>query len=155
MADLMEFLTKKRDDSDRQRKETEALLIEWRESVRALYDSIIGWMDEPYRMGMVRFDDTNNKPITEERFGPYEIQMLALEFQYPTTRVVLEPVARFIVGGRGRVDISGRGGRFKIIRDRDGAEWSVILADETGAKPFKRAPFNVDTFTSVLEILLK
>ena len=40
----------------------------------------------------------------DERIGIYQVPMLRI--QTPTSRLILEPIARFVVGGRGRVDLA-------------------------------------------------
>ncbi len=67
------------------------------------------------------------KTVTEDELGSYEVPVLTM--QSPTARFVLEPIARYVMGAEGRVDLSifPSYDRFMIVRADGG--WRLRSLD--------------------------
>jgi len=50
--------------------------------------------------------------ITEEKIGTYKAKKMILSFG--TERIILKPIGTFLIGAKGRVDMSGKKGSVKI-----------------------------------------
>lgn len=98
---------------------------QWLEDVRRLLDEIQSWC-EAERWLVHR----QAKKIRERKFGEYEVD--ALTVKGPQGHLCVDPVARFVMGAKGRVDLYAWPSlhRFMLVRE-DGA-W--IIRTDSGVK---------------------
>lgn len=137
MADLAEFFRKKKETIAQLESDREELLKEWLEALSKLYDQLERWLKPAQSEGLkIR---RYQKEITEYDLGTY--QASALEISFGPRTVHFEPVARFIVGGIGRVDIDSPRGIFKLIRDPDTREWFLVRTTLAKAEPLDENSF--------------
>lgn len=96
-------------------------LKRWRAEVRRLFATISEWSEALPGGASLR-----EEPITihEKRSGPYEMSRLVIMSGGASMSV--EPVAAWVVGADGRVDLKGNGGPFTLVYSR--AEgWRCVL----------------------------
>lgn len=90
----------------------------WVHLVRDLCDEIRSWCeDEGW------FVDSHERRIREERFGEYSAPELFIKA--PGGRLTVEPIARFIVGAEGRVDICAFPSYVRMLLIRIDGKWEV------------------------------
>src|SRR6185295_6689793 len=75
----------------------------WLEAIRGLYANLRSWLSESEKEGLVKIVDAD-KAITERLLGTYDAPVLRLLFADQC--VVIVPVARYVFGGVGRVDMT-------------------------------------------------
>ena len=87
---------------------------EWLEAVQRLNGQIKEWLADEVAQGLVTIEEYD-VARDEERMGSYVAT--ALRLKTPIGVVQIEPVARVIIGGLGRVDMSSlRGGSYMLVR---------------------------------------
>jgi hypothetical protein len=137
MADLAEFFRKQKKAIAQLESNREKLLKEWLEALGKLYDQLERWLKPAQVEGLkIR---RYQKEITEHALGTYQAPALEISFGWRTVR--FEPVARFIVGGAGRVDIDSLRGIFKLIRDDDKRTWFLVRKKLADAEPLDENSF--------------
>lgn len=154
MSDFTRFLINYKEEEKGKKAETEGLKEEWIKAVSEFQDQIIGWLEEPVSLGLVIFNQPEIE-IAEERFGKYKTTELILNFSPSGVNVEVKPIARFIVGAIGRIDIFSNKGRYKVVRKNEDNKWYIIEPDETGAEPFKLTPLNEVSLGRILTGLIK
>jgi hypothetical protein len=88
-------------------------LEEWLSSLDDLYQTVEGYLSEYKRDGTV--DTTYSLiDINEDYIGSYKARRLLITVG--SKNITLVPVARFVIGSMGRVDIEGSAGRSRLIR---------------------------------------
>ncbi|MGO8898436.1 MAG: hypothetical protein ACLQU5_08800 [Isosphaeraceae bacterium] len=117
----------------------------WRGQLRLLFGNIRQWCVALPGGSYVR-----EEPILmrEERSGEYEATRLLITSNGQTMRA--EPVASWIVGADGRVDLRGIGGPFTLLYSREGAEWCYLR--ET--PPIEMYPLTQELFLQLAEACL-
>lgn len=137
MADLAEFFRKKKEVVAQLEGRKEKILEEWLEALGKLYDQLEQWLRPAQAEGLkIR---RYQKEISEYELGTY--QAPALEICFGLSKVRIEPVARFIVGGAGRVDIDSSRGIFKLIRDSGTQGWFIVRKTLANAEPLSESSF--------------
>ena len=99
------------------------VIEEWLDSVRAFYKQILEWLDPLIQENRIKVA-WKEMELHEEYLGTYQIQSLILIFSEKS--VVLEPVARLIIGGKGRIDIKGNRKTIRLIRVDKKAKGVVV-----------------------------
>ncbi|HEY6324003.1 MAG TPA: hypothetical protein VJA16_20870 [Thermoanaerobaculia bacterium] len=117
----------------------------WLEAIGSLYADIRGWLSEPEKEGLVNIVDAD-KVITERLLGTYDAPVLQLLFA--DHQVVIVPVARYVIGGGGRVDMTLGPRSFMLIWGGDG--WQILPRDKKGPP----SALNKDAFSEALQVLL-
>nr|BAL56650.1 hypothetical conserved protein [uncultured Acetothermia bacterium]BAL56851.1 hypothetical conserved protein [uncultured Acetothermia bacterium]BAL59319.1 hypothetical conserved protein [Candidatus Acetothermum autotrophicum] len=137
MTDLAEFFRKKKEAVAQLESRREQVLEDWLKALNNLYDKLDRWLKPAVSEGLkVR---RYQKEIIEYELGTY--QAPALEISFGLRTVHFEPVARFIVGGAGRVDVNSPRGIFKLIRDPDTQEWLLVRRTLADAEPLNKNSF--------------
>lgn len=125
--------------------ETQQVKAEWLETVQAFCDEVSGW-------SLARGWQVSRRPveIVEEMLGAYEVPSLTVRTE--TGAVVLEPVARMVMGAAGRIDLYAYPSLFRVmlLRVGDRGEWYVRT--DSGIR--LREPWNEETFASLVEDLI-
>lgn len=122
----------------------EHVRAEWLDAVERLYDEIARWA-EAREWGTKR-DVTE---LADSFLGTYEAPVLLVHT--PQGRLQLSPVARFVTGGTGLVDLSVMPSfeYVRLVRDEQG--WTVF--EDEGERP--PAPLTEAAFADVVERLLR
>lgn len=88
-------------------------LAEWLSSLDDLYQTVEGYLSDYKRDG--RVDTTYSLiDINEDYIGSYKAKRLLITIG--SKNITLVPVARFVIGSMGRVDIEGSAGRSRLVR---------------------------------------
>lgn len=88
--------------------ESQAFITEWRNSLSELFDLFEGWAQHKgYQC------ERSTTEIVEHQLGTYEAPVLTI--QRGKARFVVEPIARMIIGGTGRVDFYSYPSLAKLI----------------------------------------
>lgn len=117
---------------------------EWLSALEALVADVETWSHEN-DWGTRR----DSKRLKEEKLGAYDAPVLLI--QSPKGRWLLEPIARYVVGAEGRVDLCVYPSYDSVViaREQDGS-WRIV---ELGRKNRVR-PWNRHEFTKIaLKIL--
>src|SRR2546421_13052771 len=115
------------------------IVQEWQTTLNHLIEEVSGWVQ-----GLPGWSTrpVSLKQISEESLGTYMAPVLTIDA--PEGRLILEPIARIIFGGRGTVELYAWPTlyRVRLIRSSQGEDW-IILTD-SGIK--LRQPWNQETF---------
>lgn len=114
------------DEADRQE-----ILSAWERSISQLCRLVAEWV-LPYEKDGLISSVVTPFNVKEEPFGEYVVHSLVL--QAGNAKILLRPVARFVSGATGRVDMftQGRGGldeRYRLLRksyDDEEDRWAII-----------------------------
>jgi len=121
---------------------------EWLRAIDSLLERISGWLEPVAQKGLVKLH-RNKVTISEDSLGVYEAP--CLEIEAVGRRVVLEPVARVVFGGAGRIDMGhGRLARVLIREPNENNRWLISSAYTKG----EGAVLTDETFTEALQSLL-
>jgi hypothetical protein len=117
---------------------------EWVAAVEGLVGQVEAWAVE--RGWAVRRE---SKTITEDHLGPYTVPRLMILAGF--SRIILDPVARFVAGAGGLVDLATFPSyeTFFIGRNPEGDGWFIQAGDVTGA----RQPWSKEAFLAALQSL--
>jgi len=88
----------------------------WRSHVKDLYSQVSMWVQQNDAAALLRLETIT---LNEQRSGPYEIAVMRIDSAGRSA--VLEPIASWVVGADGRVDLTGVGGREVLVLD--GSNW--------------------------------
>lgn len=115
----------------------------WRLALGELGIKIRRWLDEPAKKRLVEVL-TFEKTISEERLGSYQVKgwIVALGGR----QVIFDPVATYVVGAFGRVDIVGPAAKFTLLREKDDGHWSLVNPSD----PRRFEPLTKDVFERTL-----
>jgi len=83
--------------------------------------------------------------IIEDALGKYEAPALTIET--PSGAVWLEPIARFVMGAPGRVDLSAYPTMFRVmlLPNGEGGRWRI----RTDSGIYIKKPWNAETFVDL------
>jgi len=113
---------------------------EWQALVAQLTSQVRAWSEaRGWRV------DEKTLTLTEEQLGTYEVPMLIMELAQ--RQVLLEPIARRVIGAQGRVDLYSYPSMDRVMLLYDGERW--ILRPELG--PTWPLPWGESTFVDLLE----
>lgn len=117
----------------------------WRTRVRDLFEQVRVWVQQ-HEVGVLFHEDKTT--LTEQRSGPYEIPVLYINSG--SRSATLEPIACWIVGADGRVDLTGVGGREVLVLDEVGG-WYWVTDNQLG----RLQPLTEELFLQLLEAVWK
>lgn len=120
----------------------ESILAEWRTSVAALARDVRQWSEAE---GWTVEEELQS--ITEDELGNYDLPKLTIHAG--EERVVLEPVARFVLGAERRVDLYSWPTFERVMLLRHDTAW--IVRPELG--PTWPLPWGRDTFVDLVKRL--
>jgi hypothetical protein len=123
---------------------SDATLAEWREAVDELLTQLRSWFESAgWSVGH------ESRDITEDLLGTYRVA--GLKVQTPDGVLYVEPVARFVGGAEGRVDLFAFPTLYRVMLLRDGERGWWIRTDS--GIPL-RQPWVRDTFIQLGRDLL-
>ncbi len=108
-----------RDLAEQQRREAQAgsnrpaQIAEWKETVDTLMSRIREYLSEYEQDGSLSIN-THRVRVVEEDIATYEIA--AMDIKAGPVLILIRPIARFVSGAEGRVDIHRRGRPFEEYR---------------------------------------
>ncbi len=142
MNDLVEFFRKKKESVAQLELDKEKMLQEWLDALKKLFDQFEKWLEPATNEGLAV--KPYHKEIAEEDLGMY--QAPALEVSFGLRKVRIEPIARLIIGGAGRVDVDSWRGIFKLIRSAPQGEWYLVRKSLA-----EREPLDERVFTNLIK----
>lgn len=156
MVELVKILEEEMEKSKRDAKSTEETINEWRDAVEKLYSKIEGWLGEERQKRLVRVTK-NDFFIKENYLGEYPIKRLILGTP-GNMYVYVEPKARYIVGGTGRVDIYNTNKplvKYVVVRKKDDNKWYFIEKTNRLSDIIDYSEFDEENFKEILVQLIK
>ena len=112
----------------------EAQRDEWVAAVEKIADEAEAWARE--RQWLVHRD---RKTITEDRIGSYDVPVLTI--QAPAGRLILDAIARYIVGASGRIDLCAFPSYEKVLVVRTDAGWHFVINPPVPDRPWSKEAF--------------
>lgn len=119
----------------------EAEQRDWQLAIESFYEKVKSYLGKHLDSGEIK-KDFDTVWISEELFGRYEAKRLVLLIG--NSQVVFEPVGRFILGARGRIDLIGPYGAVpflyvdkRVLRTSDLINVSVTMPGEAPLPPVK------------------
>ncbi|MCD4795385.1 MAG: hypothetical protein K8R54_19290 [Bacteroidales bacterium] len=113
--------------------DTQKIISDWQKEVKETLGKTKKWFKSYIDKGLLKTIE-NNKNITEEQLGSYEIDLLEYEFGR-NSFLVFEPVGRNILGAWGRIDV--------YLRGRKTDKYILVLLGDN----FKNAKWFLAPFT--------
>lgn len=143
---------KDRATADNDPKGRKEMLNGWGQSVNWLSKAISDWV-KPYEAEGLITSEIAKFRIKEDPFGEYIFNIIQLRAGNHT--ILFQPIARFVSGSTGRVDmyVEGRGGpdeRYRLLRkSRDGEEerWGIIKPQQHMSTLDRALGIGVDSYT--------
>lgn len=145
MSELSDFLRRKKEEM-KQQNNKEEILQEWLNALENFMSQIKIWLSDAQEEGLQIIEE--KVEIAEEKLGKYKAPALILRFHQYT--IYIEPAGRFVIGGRGRVDIRNSWVRYKIIRKGPDEEW--FLFPEKKDREIEK--FDKELFTEFIKKLM-
>lgn len=158
---LRKTLQKMEETEKASKQVIDAKLKEWRELViPGLYRSVKEMLSDLISDGLVTVNPPRTERRTEELTGPYDIEVMDLAIRGRT--ITLNPVALFVIGAMGRVELFARGRldrRYILLRLKDdysGKDRWFIFPERDGPKlPLMNLPeLSRETLENMIEKLL-
>lgn len=148
MADtsLSDFLRQQKAHQQKTSINVDAVRAEWIDAVQSLFEVVRTWLRPEQADGLLELG-LREVLVAEERLGSY--QMHALDIKAAGKVVMLEPVARIIIGGLGRVDMICGPKRKLLVRDAR-KKWSISSREPRD----KGQPLDEHTFSEALKLML-
>ncbi len=128
------------------RNEAETALAQWQTAVKALAHEIEDWARER-GWGVER----SSGEVNEELFGVYEVPVLTIETD--KGRLILEPIARMVVGADGRVDLYAYPTLFRVMLLYTAGDHRWTVRTDSGID--WPQPWQKDTFYALAAGLLR
>lgn len=146
VSELSDFLRKKKAEYEQEQVDWDKVKTEWIRQLREFMNQIKNWLIQPQKEGLIQVFEKEIE-IEEEHFGAY--QAPSLELMIGSEKVKIAPVGRFIIGAKGRVDISSYINRFIVLYH---SEKGWIYRNEGQLGSFQ--PFTEENFTQILKELI-
>ena len=141
MSKLADFVKSRKEE---QEVDAPRIKEEWLRELDKLMSRIDEWLRESVKAGLKV--EKAAVEVSEERLGDdYKAPKRVIELA--GRRVVIEPHARIVVGGHGRVNIEGDFGMDLLIFSKPDDTWYVVRDRAS----MKREPLTKETFEQVLE----
>jgi hypothetical protein len=112
----------------------EAERDEWVAAVERIADDVEAWTRE--QQWLVHRDW---KTITEDQIGSYEVPVLTI--QTFTAHLILDPIARYIIGASGRIDLCVFPSYENVLIVRTEAGWQFVTIPSTINRPWSKEAF--------------
>jgi hypothetical protein len=125
-------------------EEQARLRDEWLQAVDRIVQPVRQWAE---KQGWKVTED--QREVREERVGTYQVSVL--EIDTPQGRVILEPIARDVLGAEGRVDLYAWPTLYRVMLLRRG-DMSWVVRTESGIN--WPQPWEEATFVALVEGLL-
>jgi hypothetical protein len=123
------------------------IVQEWQTTLAQLMKDVSEWIQDQPGWSI---QPISQKQISEETLGTYTAPVLTIDT--PQGRLILEPIARMVFGGRSTVEMYAWPTlyRVRLIRKAEEDDW-IILTDS--GIPL-RQPWNRETFLTLAQDLL-
>jgi hypothetical protein len=146
MSSLSEYVKTKQDQQKRLVNDAARVREEWERELDDLMAQIDRWLEPAVKEGLKV--EPSVVPISEQALGSYRAPARAVELA--GNRVAIRPVARVIVGGYGRVDVTGKSEGATLIHWQPEGRWYIVRNREWS----KREALDSESFERLMEVLL-
>ncbi len=119
---------------------------DWIASVDALYKKIERWLKQAQDEDLLKIQ-YEDEELSEERLGSYKIRSMHIDSEF--IRVKIRPVARIVIGGKGRLDMICGSKKMMIVRSDD--KWKFAIR----TPKFESWPLNKKSFTEILQEMME
>jgi len=154
--ELQEFIKTKKESFERKKVDWIEIKKIWLKKLDELYENIETWFQDLKDAGdiSINYSDIN---LNEENLGIYTAKKMIITIY--NEQVVLEPVGAILIGAKGRVDMSGKNGKVKIVlapKHSKAPSIKMSVPVETSWKLAKRLPdmtyeeLNSDSFSDAV-----
>lgn len=134
-----QLLEKKKHEIEKNSASSKRRLSRWKMALIELEMKLSKWLEAPIKKHVVTLAKSP-KSIAEELLGQYTVNTCTVMIS--GRRVVFDPIATYVVGSYGRVDVVGPAAKFKLIREKDDGHWSLVdLSDPRVATPLTKEVF--------------
>ncbi|RDE36269.1 hypothetical protein DV713_01400 [Parageobacillus thermoglucosidasius] len=124
MENLEEFLTKKKEQAEKNKIDWEQKKQQWLMEITTFYKQIQSFLTPLQEKGLLSFEWEEVKKY-EEYLGEYTTRKLYVNF--PDQQVVIEPIGKNIIGAMGRIDMIGKNGNVMFLLVDKEAESPKIM----------------------------
>lgn len=124
MSELTDFLRVKKDKN--QEIDYGKIKSDWLADIQSFYARVKQWLHEPISEKLLSIKE-GVADINEEHLGPYQAPALFISTEWSSVSLV--PVARFVVGAQGRIDMKstqGLGAILLHLEEADGKHWFLL-----------------------------
>jgi hypothetical protein len=119
---LLEFINKKNEKFKEERFDIEKEKKEWLNKLKILFEKIESFISD---IGIEKIEyEMNDIILNEEFFHTYQVKKMDLIIS--NSQVSIRPIARFVIGAAGRVDIVGSNATAKLVLIPERAKEPVI-----------------------------
>jgi hypothetical protein len=146
MTKLAEYIKTKREDQSLLASDAVRMREEWLRQLDDLMADIDRWLAPAVAEGLKVTKATTQ--ITERRLGTYTAPMRIIEFE--DNRVTIQPIARILMGGHGRVDVKLQEPVATLIFWKPENRWLLVWERDWN----KREPLTQEAFERLMEALL-
>ncbi len=146
IEDLAAKLEKEKKDSELRNIDNDAIKEQWQEDLNLFFSNMKAWLKPLIDKNLIKLVE-EKKTIDNESFGPYMATFFSI-FSLRQT-VLIQPIGRFILGAKGRVDIKSSKKTVMVVLHDDG--WKIVQKKERG---FDYINLNEDSFAELFEELL-
>lgn len=143
MNNLAEFFRKKRADTELSVEQINEIKADWLLTLKTFFDLIVKWLEPAAKEGLEIKEQ--RIIISEEIIGQYSIPSLELSFL--ERLVYIRPVARFVVGALGRVDIIHPSGSIVLLYYGQDKGWYV----SSKGYPTEEQLLTEDKFSAIIQ----
>jgi hypothetical protein len=114
---------------------------QWVETVRGFCDEAAKWSEaQGWKV------ERRELELTEELLGTYSVPMLTIKTQHGT--VIVEPVARIVMGAVGRIDLYAYPTLFRVMLLRSSRNGRWLIRTDSGI--FLKQPWDEATFAGLV-----
>ena len=149
---LEKILKDKRKEQEASRVDHQQIREAWIVTCANLMTTISDWL-RPLQDQQLLEIVSETIPIFEDQLGEYEIEALQIVFLQSEV-IKIRPVARFIIGAKGRIDISAGGTLLVMMLAKQLDDW-VFAKRNIQRAEFETWPFNKDTLDEFLSQFLE
>ena len=152
MAQLTEFLKKRKNEQSQKNIDVSKTKRQWLDALNSFFAMIKEWLNEPCAQGLIEMHD-DKVFITEELFGKYAAPSLIIRTEWAIINI--EPMARFVVGAQGRINMSSTNGISCILlykTDSTFADNQWLYFDKSYS--LKTIPLSAELFDNLVQSML-
>ena len=147
MDDLAEFLKNKKSQEKSGQTQARNMKEKWIGTIHSLFGQIREWIKKAEAEDLVAVY-RHNIQLSEKHIGRYTVDKL--ELLVLDRQIIVEPIARFIEGGDGRVDIYHGFEAFKLLYSEKTDTWHI----ESRKEPGFRKKLDRDSFVALIQSII-
>ncbi|MHC4663822.1 MAG: hypothetical protein ACYS8W_19340 [Planctomycetota bacterium] len=147
MDDLAEFLKHKKTEEKSGKTQLKNIREKWVGTIHSLFQTILEWIKKAEDEKLINVYK-HNIQLSEKNIGRYAVDKL--ELIVLDRQIIIEPIARFIEGCDGRVDIYHGYENFRLLYSGKNDSWQIEDRKDQGY----RKPLTRENFIELLKVLV-